>query len=158
MTSLVELAGKLCKILLPINEQTFYGNAESNIAICTLSSMNLLREISNSNLMTKIAIAGRLLSENKGIDALVRYVVNHHNLDTLIVCGKEVVGHKSGHALVCLHKYGTDEQNRIINSISPHPVLTVSKFEIQRFQKQVVLVDRIGVTDLQNIRSIVSCQ
>ncbi|HXW01890.1 MAG TPA: tetrahydromethanopterin S-methyltransferase subunit A, partial [Candidatus Nitrosotenuis sp.] len=74
MNSLAELAGQLCKILLPINEEMFYGNPSSNVAICTLSSMNLLKEISNSDLMGKIILVGRLLSENKGIDALIRYV------------------------------------------------------------------------------------
>lgn len=158
MNFLEEFAGQICKILLPINEQVYYGNPKSNVAICTLSSMKLLTEISNSDFMPKIALAGRLLSENKGIDMLVRYVVNHQNVDTLIVCGKEVAGHMTGHALFCLHKYGTDEQNRIINSISPDPVLTVSKHEVRQFQKQIMLIGKIGLTDLERIRVLANPQ
>lgn len=154
--NLAELAGQLCKILLPINDEVFYGNSESNVAICTLSSMNLLNEISNSDLMNKIALVGRLLSENKGIDALIRYVIKHPTLDTVIICGKEVAGHRTGHALFCAHKYGTDEQNRIISSVSPDPVLAVSKSEIQQFQKQITLIDKIGQTNLEKIRPLVS--
>lgn len=155
MNSLAELAGQLCKILLPISEEVFYGNQFSNVAICTLSSMNLLKEISNSDLMGKISLAGRLLSENRGIDELIRYVNKHPTVDTIIVCGMEVLGHRAGHALFCVHKYGTDEQNRIINSVSPDPVLSVSKEEIQQFQRQITLIDKIGQTDLDQIRFIV---
>lgn len=155
MNSLAELAGQLCKILLPINEEMFYGNPSSNVAICTLSSMNLLKEISNSDLMGKITLVGRLLSENKGIDALIRYVNKHPTVDTIIICGVEVLGHRAGHALFCAHSYGTDEQNRIINSVSPDPTLSVSKEEIQQFQRRVTLINKIGQTDLEKIRTIV---
>ena len=146
-----ELAGIVCKKIFPIPEEKFAGNHSSNVAICTLSSIELLKEISQSNMMEKIAIAGRLLSENKGIDEMVRFVNHNPRLDTIIVCGKEVVGHRTGHALFCLHKFGTDQNNRIINSISPDPVLSVTKKEIIQFQNQVKLIDKIGETHLSNI-------
>lgn len=156
MNSLLELAGQLCKFFLPIDEEVIYGNPESNIAICTLSSMDLLKEISRSDLMNKISLVGRLLSENKGIDSLIRYVVRHPTLDTIVVCGKEVSGHLAGHALFCVHKFGTNDQNRIINSVSPEPVLDVLKFEIQQFQKQITLIDKIGLTDLEEIKAVIT--
>lgn len=148
--NLGEIAGEICKAILPIPEETYPGNAKSNVAICTLSSIDLLKEISASGIMEKIAIAGRLLSENKGIDSLVRYVNKNPSLHTIIVCGKEVSGHKTGHALFCLYQFGTDQNNRIINSISPDPVLSVSKKEIEQFQK-IHLVNKIGETDMQKI-------
>ena len=153
--NLGELAGEVCKKIFPILEEKFAGNHTSKIAICTLSSIDLLKEISQSNMMEKIAIVGRLLSENKGIDELVRFVNYNPRLDTIIVCGKEVTGHRTGHALFCLHKYGTDQNNRIINSTSPDPVLTVSKKEIIQFQNQVKLIDKIGETHLPNITSLI---
>ena len=153
--NLLELAGQICKILLPINEEVFFGKPESNVAICTLSSMNLLKEIANSDLINKVVLAGRLLSENKGIDTLVRFVVKHPNLDTIIVCGNDVIGHKAGHALFCLHKFGIDQQNRIVNSVSPNPVLTILRSEVKQFQNQVTLIEKIGQTDLEKIRLIV---
>lgn len=153
--NLGELAGEVCKKIFPILEEKFAGNHTSKIAICTLSSIDLLKEISQSNMMEKIAIVGRLLSENKGIDELVRFVNYNSGLDTIIVCGKEVTGHRTGHALFCLHKYGTDQNNRIINSTSPDPVLTVSKKEIIQFQNQVKLIDKIGETHLPNITSLI---
>lgn len=150
MNSLSDIAGEICKLVFPIRDEVFLGNSKSSIAVCTLSSMDLLREISSSDLMEKIAIAGRLLSENKGIDELVRYVVKNQNVKTLIVCGKEVSGHKTGHSLVSLYKYGIDNA-RIINSCSPNPHLTVSEHDVRKFQKQITLVDKIGETRLDRI-------
>jgi tetrahydromethanopterin S-methyltransferase subunit A len=150
-----EFAGEVCKKIFPIPEEKFVGNNSSKIAICTLSSIDLLNDISQSDVMKKIAIVGRLLSENKGIDEMVRFVNQHPELDTIIVCGKEVTGHKTGHALFCLHRFGTDENNRIINSVSPDPVLMASKKEIKQFQNQVKLIDKIGETYLPSIIPLV---
>ncbi|MBI5377804.1 MAG: tetrahydromethanopterin S-methyltransferase subunit A [Thaumarchaeota archaeon] len=151
MNSLLDLAGEICKLVFPIHEEVFLGNNKSAVAICTLSSMDLLKEISSSDLMKKIAIVGRLLSENKGIDELIRSIIKNHNIQTLIVCGKEVSGHKTGHALVSLYKYGINNNGRITNSYSPSPFLTVSKEDVEKFQKQITLVDRIGETRLGRI-------
>jgi tetrahydromethanopterin S-methyltransferase subunit A len=141
-----EAIGELCKVILPINEEFYLGNSDSKIAICTLSSIDLLKNIANSEILNKISIVGRLLSENKGIDSVIKYVNKNHQIDTIIVCGKEVWGHKSGHSLFQLHKHGTDQNNRIINSTSPDPFLTVSKSEIKYFQDNVKLVDLINET------------
>ena len=151
MNSLLDLAGEICKLVFPLREEIFLGNNESSVAVCTLSSMDLLKEISSSDLMKKIAIAGRLLSENKGIDELIRSIIKNYNIQTLIVCGKEVSGHKTGHALASLYKYGIDDNGRITNSYSPSPFLTVSKEDVEKFQKQITLVDRIGETRLDRI-------
>lgn len=151
MKSLSDVVGEICKLIFPIREETFLGNSESSVALCTLSSMDLLKEIASSDLMEKIAISGRLLSENKGIDELVRNIVKNHNIQTLIVCGKEVWGHKTGHALVSLYKHGIDDNGRIVNSHSPSPFLTVSKEDVEKFQKQITLVDRIGETRLDRL-------
>jgi len=70
---------------------------------------------------------GQLLSENKGIDSIIKHVNKNPQINTIIVCGKEVWGHKSGHSLFELHKNGIDQKNRIINSTSPDPYLTVPK-------------------------------
>jgi len=88
MNFIENLAGEICKIILPINGEVFFGNPRSSLAICTLSSMNLLKEIANSNLLSKVALVGRLFSENKGIDSLVRYVISNKNLETILLCEK----------------------------------------------------------------------
>jgi len=158
MNLIEEIAGELCKILLPIEEEVFFGNPKSRIAICTLSSVELLKDISNSSLIKKIAIAGRLLSENKGIDSLVRYAISNENLSIIILCGKDTMGHKPGHSLLCLHKSGIDENHKIIGSLSPHPFLTVTKTEVSKFQRQVKIINKIGETNISNIKYITESQ
>lgn len=155
MNLIEEIAGEICKIILPIEEEVFFGDSNSNIAVCTLSSMNLLRDISKSSMMKNIAIAGRLLSENKGIDSLVQSVISNKKIDTIILCGKDAWGHKSGYSLICLHKNGIDENHRIIGSSSPHPILTITKKQVLEFQDQVKIINQIGETSISKLAGIV---
>lgn len=151
MNAIGEAVGELCRILLPINEEFYLGNSKSSAAICTLSSIDLLKKFSQSEILNKISIAGRLLSENKGIDSIIKYVNQNHQVSVIIVCGKEVWGHKSGHSLFELHKNGIDQNNRIINSTSPDPYLTVSESEIKYFQENISLVNMINETNFELI-------
>jgi len=155
MNLVEEIAGELCKILLPIEEKIFFGNSKSSIAVCTLSSIRLLRKIANSSLMSEIAIAGRLLSENKGIDSLVRYVISNTKISMVILCGKDTVGHRPGHSLLCLYKNGIDENGKIIGSQSPQPIVSLTKQEVSRFQNQVKIIDKIGEDRIYNLKTII---
>ena len=155
MNPIVDAMGHICRIVLPIPDKIFYGNPESSVAVCTLSSMSLLRDLSNSQVMDKIAIAGRLLSENKGIDSLVSSVIKNR-ISTLILCGKDASGHRAGHSLLALYKNGVSSEGRIHDSLSPEPLLAVSVHDIERFQKRVVLIDRIGETDPERITELVN--
>jgi len=151
VNALGEQIGKLCKIILPISEESYLGDLNSSIAICTLSSIDLLKKLANSEILNHISIVGRLLSENKGIDSIIEHVNKNQKISIIIVCGKEVWGHKAGHSLFQLHKHGVDKNNRIINSSSPDPYLTVSKSQIQHFQNNITLVNLINETDLKII-------
>lgn len=155
MNSLENVIGELCKIILPIPEESYIGNTDSSVAICTLSSMELLKKISNSELLNHIYIVGRLLSENKGIDSIIKYVNQNKKIKTIIVCGKEVLGHKTGHSLFELHKNGIDNHGRIINSTSPNPILTVTKSEIKYFQNEINLVNMINEVNFDTIKQFV---
>ena len=155
MNLIENLAGEICKIILPINEEVFFGDSKSSLAICTLSSINLLNEIANSNMLSKVALVGRLFSENKGIDSLVRYVISNKNLETILLCGKDTPGHRPGHSLLNLYKNGVDNQGRIIGSSSPDPILTITKLEILEFQKQVKFVDKIDETSISKIELLI---
>jgi len=156
MNNLIEdITGELCRIILPIEEEVFFGDPKSNIAVCTLSSMNFLKDISKSSIIKEIAIVGRLLSENKGIDSLVRSVISNEKIDTIILCGKDTVGHKSGETLLYLYKNGMDVNHMIIGSSSPRPVLTVTKSEVSKFQGQVKIINKIGETSISQLKNIV---
>ena len=151
MNVLGETFGELCKIILPIPEEYYGGNLDSSIAVCTLSSIDLLKKLANSEILSHVSIAGRLLSENKGIDSIIKYVNKNQKINIIIVCGKEVWGHKAGHSLFELHKNGINKNNRIVNSTSPDPYLTVSKSQIEYFQKNITLVNLIDETNFKTI-------
>ena len=155
MNTLEYVFGEVCKVLLPIPEEVYFGNQNSSIAICTLSSISLLKEISDSDLLDNIAIVGRLFSENKGIDALIRFVNSNKNIKTIILCGKEVWGHKTGDSLLALHENGIDNSGRIISSKSPDPVLEVSKDEVNKFRNQINIINKIGETNPVIIKTLV---
>ncbi len=48
MNAIGEAIGELCKVILPINKEFYLGNSDSSIAICTLSSIDLLKNFANS--------------------------------------------------------------------------------------------------------------
>ena len=156
MNTLSEIIGEICKTLLPIPEEIYFGNDKSSISICTLSSINLLKKIANSNLMNSISVAGRLLSENKGIDSLIQNVVSNGKIKIIILCGKEVSGHLAGHSLLALHKNGINYDGKILESKSPEPILKVSKKEIDVFRNQVQIINKIGTTNFSDIKKLVN--
>ena len=151
MNSLENLAGEICKALLPIPEEAYFGNKNSSVAVCTLSSIDLLKKLSEPKFLQNVVMVGRLLSENKGIELLVHYVNKNPNIKTIILCGKEVWGHKAGHSLLQLHKNGVDNNGRIIDSTSPDPVITLTESKVKKFQSQVRIIDMIGETNQDKI-------
>ncbi len=151
------IAGRVCEYILPIRHDIFIGNPNSSIALCTLSSIDLLLSISRSDIMQHIVIVGRLLSENKGIDALVRYVIGEKRIRYMIIAGKDSKGHLAGQSLLALWINGIDANGRIIGSKGKDPTLTVSKDEVDEFRAQIsTIIDMRGVIDLESIRRCVS--
>ena len=155
MNALGDAIGEICKVLLPIPEESFAGNPDSETAVCTLASIDLLRRLGGSDVMGSVSVAGRLLSENRGIDAMLDHLYRHRNVRTVIVCGREVWGHRAGHSLTMLHMNGADPHGRIIGSASPDPLLTAPDYKIRHFREDVSLVDMIGVTDPHAIERLV---
>ena len=150
MKRLDNAAGRLCKALLPIKDEYYFGAGKA-VAICTLSSIDLLQNILKSDLMNRIVIAGRLLSENKGIDEIIAFTVKHPNLKRMIVCGKEVRGHRAGQALLALANNGMDSSGRIIGAVGPNPIVTLSQQDVDIFRHQVEINDMIGTVDIGKI-------
>ena len=150
-----EAAGIACNFLYPIPTSSFDGKGDS-IAICTLSSIDLLKKISEDNIMEKVVKAGRLFSENKGIDSLVTFCANSIGLRYLLICGRDTRGHYPGDALINLMNNGIDARGRIINSIAPYPYLTVNKDLIHKFRRNIQLIDMRDCFDLDKIRNKVS--
>lgn len=155
MNNFNDIIGEICKIILPIHDEFYLGNPSSYTAVCTLGSINLLKGLKNSEILNNVAIIGRLFSENKGIDSIIRYVNQNNNIKRIILCGKEVWGHKSGHSLIKLHENGIDDTKKIVSSVSPNPYLSITQSEITYFQKEIKLVNLIGETDIEKISAII---
>jgi tetrahydromethanopterin S-methyltransferase subunit A len=150
-----DAAGKICEALIPVKHESFEGRGKE-VAICTLGSIDLLEEISKSEIMGKVAIAGRLLSENKGIDAIIDYAFAHPCLKRIVVCGREVKGHLAGQALLALHRNGIDGQGRIIGAEGPYPILLSPREKVEAFRKQVKIIDMTGVIDLEKLAPLIA--
>lgn len=148
-------AGEVCKILFPIKVDFFKGNG-SNISLCTLSSVELLKVISKSEIMKKLVIAGRLFSENKGIDQIVGYCLHNPQIQYIILCGKDTRGHFPGDALICLLNNDVTAEGKILGTIAPYPYITISKEEVNRFKAQISIVDLRNCFDMTKISDVVN--
>lgn len=151
-------AGRLCKALIPIKHEYYIGNGKCT-AICTLSSIGLLESISKSvAIMNRILIVGRLLSENKGIETIVQFIVDHPQLHNMIICGKEVKGHQAGQALLSLYNNGINDDGIIIGAKGPYPILRSSRKDIEAFRKQIhKIYDLREIDDNMKIEKFVLC-
>jgi tetrahydromethanopterin S-methyltransferase subunit A len=149
-------AGKLCKALIPIKHEYYIGNGKFT-AICTLSSIDLLENISKSvAIMNRILIVGRLLSENKGIETIIQFIVGHPELHNMIICGKEVKGHQAGQALISLYNNGVNNNGRIIGAKGPYPLLRSSRKDIEVLRKQIhKIYDMREIDDNMKIKKFV---
>ena len=154
-TRLEYFAGQVCKLLFPIRVETFKGFG-SNICICTLSSMDLLITLSKMGIMDKLVIAGRLLTENKGIDKIIEYCIQNPQIEYIILCGKDVKGHYPGDALISLIKNGVDDGGKVIDTIAPNPYLVADKENIAKFKNQISIVDLRKCLDISRISETVN--
>jgi tetrahydromethanopterin S-methyltransferase subunit A len=157
--SFENMAGKICETLIPIKREYHIGRGGKEIAICTLSSIHLLEDIcKTSEIMDKILVVGRLLSENKGIDTIIKFTLSHPELHYIIVCGKEVRGHQAGQALLSLYENGINNNNNtgsmlIVGAKGPHPVLRSSWEDVNAFRKQINKIYNLkGISDIEQIK------
>jgi tetrahydromethanopterin S-methyltransferase subunit A len=153
---LENIAGRLCEILIPIKEEYFIGKGKT-VAICTLSSMDLLQTIARTEgVMNRILIVGRLLTENEGIDILIKFTLKHPELRYIVVCGSDVKGHQSGQALLSLYGNGVTRDGKIIGATGPHPFLTCLQEDIESFRKQITIYDLIKCEQLETVKATLS--
>lgn len=149
-------AGKLCKALIPIKHEYYEGKGNCT-AICTLSSIDLLEDLAEStDIMNRILIVGRLLSENKGIETIIQFILRHPELHNMIICGKEVKGHQAGQALLSLYNDGVDDEGRIIGAKGPYPLLRSSQKDIEVYRKQInKIYDLREIDDIKKIKKLI---
>src|ERR671910_778750 len=103
--------GICCYHLLPIQQEYYLGKGRI-IAICTLSSLDLLKEIKNNNLiMEKISIVGRLLSKKKGIDQNKK-VINAAAPYPFLACSNDEIEYFRQHINI-INKIGLKDIDKI---------------------------------------------
>ncbi len=127
----------------PGNYET--GNRVSSVAVVTLSDeFDFDPE--------KVAIWGPMKTENLGIEKVVANVLSNPNIRFIIVCGKEIRGHRSGQTLKALIENGLEENGRIRDSDGAVPYIeNISKEAVERFREQVEVVDLLDVTSKEKI-------
>jgi len=95
-----------------------------------------------------IAIYGKLKTENIGIEKIIANVISNPFIRFIIICGSDIRGHQSGKSLICLHKHGIDDNNRIIDAPGAIPYIeNINEEAIERFQSQIEILDLVDVND-----------
>lgn len=132
----------------PVRGDYRLGNPRARVAVVTLASTFHPQGA---------AISGPCKTENLGLEKIVANVISNCNIRVLIICGAESKGHLPGNTLLALHKNGIDEKGRIIGSKGAIPFIqNLSPEAIERFNRQVELVDSIGLEDIEEIEKLVS--
>lgn len=121
-----------------------FGSMDSPVAVCTLGSRTLLPALAGR---PEIAVAGRVFTENIGIERMVQNLVAFASVRYLIVCGRETQ-HHVGQTILALHSSGLDASGRVIGSNAPEPLMpNLTPKQLRGFQEHVTLVDMIGEQD-----------
>ncbi len=128
------------------------GDPKSCIAVCTLKEVDMILPVQ------KTAISGRCLTENVGIERVIKNLISNPNIRFLILCGTEPKGHFVGQAFKCIRDNGVKDGN-IVGAAGAMPYLkNTSQEEIERFNKQIELVDLIEIVDVKKIEEAIdSC-
>ena len=122
------------------------GNKNSPVAVCTMASVDIELPMNN------IAIVGKCVTENVGIEKIVKNIISNPNIRFLICCGKISKGHFVDDALDCLVKNGIDENKRIMGAKGAMPVVkNLTEKEVERFRKQVKIICMQGEEDVSKI-------
>ncbi len=125
------------------------GDAKSCAAVCTLKEVDMVLPVA------KTAISGRCLTENVGIERIIKNLISNPNIRFLVLCGTEPKGHFVGQAFKCIRDNGVKDGN-IVGAAGAMPYLkNTSQEEIERFNKQVELVDLIEVVDVKKIEEAI---
>ncbi|MBS3790014.1 MAG: tetrahydromethanopterin S-methyltransferase subunit A [Candidatus Thermoplasmatota archaeon] len=121
------------------------GDPESPVAVITLSDKFDFDP-------EKVAIWGPMKTENLGIEKVAANVLSNPNIRFIVVCGKEIRGHRSGQTILALIENGLEENGRIKGSKGAVPYIeNISHDAVERFRNQVDVIDLLDVTSKEKI-------
>lgn len=136
----------------PVSGRYYVGNKKSCVAICTLGSIDLLEKFNHPGYLNRIAIVGKDVTENVGIEKVVLNTITNPYIRFLILCGRESEGHFVGQGIMALVANGIDENYRIVEAKGTLPYLkNLTKEQVETFRKQIKVVDLIGCEDISTI-------
>jgi len=133
------------------------GNPDSPVAVCTLSSHELLDQIARSSLAMRIAMLGPLETENLGIERMLTTLLRSPRIRWLVVCGDESRGRYQGQALQAVFQHGIRPDGTIPDARSRRArvrALTVEQVDAAR--RQVRPRDLQGTHDLDRISAVIA--
>ncbi len=121
-----------CAVLIPLDDEL---------------GMTILRHVADMG----VAIAGFCKTANIGLEKVVCNILANPNIRYVVVAGHENPGHKSGKAIVMLHRYGVNPVTRRILCAPNEPcrdiptgyLQNIPLEAIERFRRQVTVIDLI---------------
>lgn len=130
------------------------GEADGRIAVCTLTSNELIARLAS---LPGVAIAGRVYTVNLGIERIILNLTANPQIRILVLCGKESPIFHPAQGLRALFANGVSSNHRIIGAEGHLPVLSnLSIDHIERFRRQITLIDHTGVTDMDSLKSLIA--
>lgn len=132
----------------PVEEGRYkVGDPQSPVAVCTEATVEGI----NIDL-DKVAIIGKCVTENIGIEKVVKNIISNPNIRFLILCGRKSQGHDVGQTLISLKENGVDKKMRVIGSTGSIPVVKhLDLGEIRHFRDQILPINMQGVVDSKKI-------
>ncbi|MEA2639363.1 MAG: tetrahydromethanopterin S-methyltransferase subunit [Chloroflexota bacterium] len=132
------------------------GDVDSPVAICTLSSHDLLRSLAESDVAGRVAILGPLETENLGLERMLTTLLERPRIRWLVVCGDERRGPYQAQALRALFENGVDDDGTVRGARSRRARLaTLAPAHVEIARRQVQLRDLVGSHDLMRIAEAV---
>ena len=131
-----------------VSGQYYVGRKDSSVAVCTLGSIDLMKEIGPRK---DIAIVGKTFTENLGIEKMIRNLVTNPSIRLLVLCGKESP-HHVGQSIIALKANGVDDEGQIVGSRGVLPIIkNIPRNEIDRFRNQIEIINVIGCDMLEEV-------
>lgn len=131
------------------------GNLNSNVGvICHWTLKDLIAKGLNKN---TYAAAGQLYSRDLGVSSLIRNVLAHPHIDTLVLCGNEgaIEETKSSKSLLNLINNGVDQNHFIIGSLQAKIEKEIPIDKINLFRSRVKVIDLMGENNPQKIQKAI---
>ncbi len=125
------------------------GDPSAMVAVCALTSRGILAQVAA---LPGVAIAGRLITCNLGIEKIIVNVSANPNIRALLICGRDSAVFRPSQSLRSLFEHGVDAQKNIIGATGYLPVLQgVNPEAVEDLRRRVSVVDRTGLDDVSEI-------